>query len=118
MLKSCRGFSLIEVLAALAVFTIAATVAIPLLTQIYRERISVSQEREALAILQNHMQIGVLTKSSTEKNSVIQHSGTIYKLTWHPHKAEGTVEACISWKGSNERRYQKCGYARTPAVSP
>lgn len=119
MLKKSDGFTLIEVMAALAVLTITAATTIPLLTQVYRERISVSQEREALAILQNRIELWTTSgKSSVPKNSVVHRSGTVYRMSWHLEDGKHTVKTCISWQGRNERRYEQCGYAKTPAVSP
>jgi prepilin-type N-terminal cleavage/methylation domain-containing protein len=109
-LKNSNGFSLIEVMTALTVFTVVAAAALPMLIHVYKERSAIAEERQALEILQNRVQLWLATGNVPDDNQTetIRRSGTTYHFTSERDQRSGIITACINWTGSNERGYRKC----------
>ncbi|HET7579760.1 MAG TPA: type II secretion system protein [Bacillales bacterium] len=119
MLKNRKGFSLVEVMAALTVLTITAAVSLPLLIHVYQDREAVHEELRAANLLQNHLKRWIVEGTAGAQNhQVLRHGGTTYRLTWNAEPELKAEKICITWYSSKERRKQKCGYAKMPAASP
>jgi prepilin-type N-terminal cleavage/methylation domain-containing protein len=112
-LKNSKGFSLLEVIAALAVFSFVVAAIVPFIVRIYEERITIEEERLALEILHNEIEMWLLeyTHEPPEDDDISKHS-TVFHMSTQSETSSEEVKFCISWNGSNERRYEKCGYAK------
>lgn len=117
-MKNSKGFSLIEVMTALAMFMVVATATMPILTHVYKERLAISEERKALEILQNRMQMWLANGGTPDDSDSDFIPGTSYHFRWDKDPQSDIVTACITWTGSNERGYEKCSYSKMIAGSP
>lgn len=111
-MKKNEGFSLYEVMAAVAVFSIVMTATVPLLIIVYRERITIDEEQQALEMLHNEIETWLLSRSVTlPENKTLRTRSTVFHVMTEK-SSSNTARFCISWDGSNERRYEQCGYVK------
>ncbi|HEU5140505.1 MAG TPA: type II secretion system protein [Bacillales bacterium] len=111
MLNNEKGFSLIEVLAALAIFVMAVSACFPMLIHIYRERMAIEEEYQALDILHNRIQRTLLGGTVPEDtNQFLHNASVVYRVTYEEARESDWTKVCIAWTASNERRYKRCGY--------
>lgn len=116
-LRNSKGFSLFEVIAAMGVFTIAAATLFPLLIHVYEERASIREQRQALELLQNHIQIWIADTDTEIAEDEVVEKGRSYRFSAKQTGSKNILKLCVSWKASNERGYEKCGYGKRPAAA-
>lgn len=116
-MRNDNGFTLIEVLAALAILMMTTATAVPVLIQVYQERQAIREEQQAFEALSNHIQL-VLLGEEAPVDQTIERNGLSYEIIWHDANQESTAKACISWTGSHERRVERCGFVKIPLDLP
>lgn len=112
-MRNSKGFSLIEVLAALAVMTIVVATVVPSLIHVYRERATIQEKRQALEMLHNRTQKWLANEGDAAiYDDTVKKGVVTYSFTVKNHDSDGKLTLCVSWTGSNERGYHKCEIGR------
>lgn len=93
---------------ALFILTITTLFLIPILNQVYVEKITVQQEKKGLYLLDQAITNWVYEEVSTLDR--LEALNTIYEVTYLLKSDK--LKACVTWNGKNNRYYERCGYAK------
>lgn len=107
MLRNCNGFTLIEVLFALVIFTVVIASTASILFIVLNERQSVSEQLIAYEILNNTFEKIRTNNELNLPEKTIERNGTTYSLS--SNKDEVELHICVEWQARNKRAYEECG---------
>lgn len=108
-MKRDKGFSLLEVIASIFIFSILSLSVFPAFIKVYDERITIRQESFANEMINETLQRWLYENQLP--NGVFEKGETMYH--WSVlHVTERKLKACLSWSSKNGRDYEKCGYAK------
>ncbi|MBU8908981.1 competence type IV pilus minor pilin ComGE [Desertibacillus haloalkaliphilus] len=111
MNKCHKGFSLIEVMVALSILAVLAMTIVPTLTIVYGERVTIREQQQALSLIDDRLQIWLYDRYNSVNAEEVDVNGTLYDLQ-SKTIAHETLQVCVTWHGSNNRSYERCGYAK------
>jgi len=103
-----KGFSLVEVTASLAIFTILIAGSAPLLTKTVHERMTINQHLFAYEWIENALAEWTSSSQTPPRETTIEKLATEYKMT-AVSPSDVSVRFCVTWKGKNKRWYRVCG---------
>ncbi|MDE5412286.1 type II secretion system protein [Alkalihalobacterium chitinilyticum] len=108
-MKRNKGFSLLEVIASIFIFTILSLSVFPAFIKVYNERITIRQENVANESINETLQRWLfenqLPDGVFEKDDIL-FQWSVTQVT------ERDIKVCLSWSSKNGRDYEKCGYAK------
>jgi hypothetical protein len=110
MLRSSNGYFLVDALVGLSVFIFVLSSMAPVLYKVYQEKQAITQERFAIEVLHNHLQMWLDGELLDEEETVINNGNTSYHLGVIQYGT--SVKLCVSWKSANRRLYEMCGNAK------
>lgn len=110
MLRNCKGFSLIEVLASLAIWLLLCMTLVPSLLQVIKDRQDNDMLLFASRKLNEAIQGYVNDSNSMDTGPYVYKDNFLY-LSWE--ETEGnSVKACIRWENYKKIQKERCGFAR------
>ncbi|MBU9724193.1 MULTISPECIES: prepilin-type N-terminal cleavage/methylation domain-containing protein [Bacillaceae] len=102
MFRSSDGFSFIEVIIALFIFSVVAGTLLPAIITVQQERFSVRQERYAEELINQ-----IVYDFQKEKGvEIVNYQNTTYII--HRYVAGDNRKYCVNWEGKNGREYERC----------
>ncbi len=109
MLRNCRGFSILEVIGALAIFLVVIMVMLPILIKTYEERSILDYKREALVLLHNETESYLYDQSDTVTKEIVTGRRTFLFTI----DGESSFEKlCVHWEVPWNKKGKVCGYAK------
>ncbi|MFA9559403.1 type II secretion system protein [Evansella sp. AB-rgal1] len=106
-MKKDSGFSFIEIMISLVIFSATVSIIIPAIVKVQEERQSIREERLAEEIIQLVMYRTYVEKVPFLKEVHVKH-GVTYSI--NVSETPNLDGLCISWEGENRREYERCLY--------
>ncbi|MBU9712235.1 type II secretion system protein [Evansella tamaricis] len=100
-----KGFSYIEVMCALLLFSIAVSTILPALVTVQQERLTIRQERYIEEFLNKEI-YDLKSNGNVEEELSIVNDGVEYQI--HSVFSNGRTVICAYWEGGNGRYYERC----------
>lgn len=110
ILKSDDGFTLVEVITAMMIMSVITFTIVPLLVQVYKERVSIQESQKATFILTDLVQQWLHENITPHDNVILQDYPTItVDSSW---VETNQLKVCLHWTSKNERNYSRCKYGK------
>ncbi|WP_010194647.1 type II secretion system protein [Bacillus sp. m3-13] len=111
MWKSSKGFTLVEVLGALVIWMVIASVLLPGLVRMNQERKGFILDQQARFLLTMELE-EIRTGAKLFEDSMVNRNGTTYSLTL----VEETVPPvlCVSYMNYKSLEEERCIYVHLP----
>src|SRR5690625_3155932 len=97
LIKNCDGFTLVEVLFAFTFFIFICATILPIVTHLYKERVTLNEKRNVLYTLEEEVQSYAVGLRMTSSENVVYTSVN-----------ENVTKLCLKWLGTNGREYEHC----------
>ncbi|MCA0171092.1 type II secretion system GspH family protein [Bacillus sp. RAR_GA_16] len=89
ILKSCKGYSLLDALIALSILTVLSSSVLPLYTHLYGERITIDKRKQAVILLDHYWNDLVLNRTLPPKEEIVE--GVAFSIK------ESPTQLCVSY---------------------
>lgn len=111
MWKSSKGFTLLEVLGALVIWMVIASVLLPGLVRMNQERKGFILDQQARFILTMELE-GIRTEARTLESKTVIRNGTTYLLTLEEETFPPVL--CVSYMNYRSLEEERCIYVHLP----
>lgn len=111
MWKNFKGFTLVEVLGALVIWMVIASVLLPGLLRIHQERRGFHLDQEARFILTMELE-SIRTETRIFEESTVNKNGNFYSLALV--EGNGPAMLCVSYKDYRLLEKERCAYVHLP----
>lgn len=111
MWKSSKGFTLVEVLGALVVWMVIASVLLPGLVRMNQERKGFILDQQARFILTMELE-QIRTESQILEDKTVIRNGTAYSLTLEAENVPSIM--CVTYMNYRSMEEERCIYVHLP----
>ncbi|WP_404428670.1 prepilin-type N-terminal cleavage/methylation domain-containing protein [Sutcliffiella horikoshii] len=111
MWKSSKGFTLLEVLGALVIWMVIASVLLPGLVRMNQERKGFILDQQARFILTMELE-QIRTESQVLEGKTVIRNGTAYSLTLKEETIPSVL--CVSYMNYRSLEEERCIYVHLP----
>jgi competence protein ComGE len=94
MLKSSKGYFLLELLLSLSALLILSLFLLPLLTDLREQSRQLELESKARQLMYEELQTSLINNRTTSNSSSIQN-GIKYLIIWYESESTGQKEVCV-----------------------
>lgn len=106
-LQKCNGFTFVEVMFALVIFTVTIASTVPVLIFAIKEKQTIKEQLAAYEILHNTFEeIRAYNQIPDIKNQITKR-GTTFDINFD--QVDEEIHICVQWTGKNGREYDECG---------
>ncbi|WP_226656973.1 hypothetical protein [Pseudalkalibacillus hwajinpoensis] len=89
ILKSCKGYSLLDALIALSILTVLSSSVLPIYKHLYEERITILKRKHAVILLDDYWNDFVFNRALPPKEKIVE--GVAFSILETP------TELCVSY---------------------
>ena len=100
ILKSCKGYSLLDALIALSILTVLSSSVLPLYTHLYEERITILTRKHAVILLDYYWNDRVLNRVFPPEKKIVEGVAFSFKET--------PTELCVSYNEQKKNNNLIC----------
>ncbi|WP_102027038.1 type II secretion system protein [Salirhabdus sp. Marseille-P4669] len=108
MLRSNKGFTLLETTAAFSIFIIILTAIVPMMIQTHLERENIELRSDMLTELHNELLYAMNSKPISPLTKQLEINQTKAKI--EIALTDNELEGCISWSNYKNKQERKCLY--------
>src|SRR5690625_3608955 len=97
LIGNYEGFTLVEVVFAFSFFILISATVLPIVTYIYKERVTLEEKRDVLFTLEEEVRSFIVGNDNEGTENVTRTEIN-----------ENVMQFCLQWLGSNGREYEHC----------
>ncbi|MFC3882899.1 competence type IV pilus minor pilin ComGE [Bacillus songklensis] len=110
MLKSCRGYTLLEMLVAFSILFLLLAHILPLYIQIKQERKDIDIDKAAVKLLHEKV-LEYKYDGASPSPSRRLLNGIVYEVSWQVEE-QSLFKVCIYWENLSKQSKKRCDYIK------